>query len=97
MKKATGTHTCIPIRASEISKLEFRNFIRQEMADGHVEYSQIFSSSKIAETYADHTGTLIGDERAYNRQVSDALQRKYGGTTRNIPEQYKTIRFTTLL
>ena len=91
MKKARGTHTCIPIPKNDIAKLEFRNFIRKEMAEGISEYSHIKQNSKIDEKYAQYVGNLIGDERSYTRQVSETIAKKYGGRTDEIPAQYKTL------
>ena len=91
MLQAKGTHTCCPSPVSNISKLEYRNFVRECVQNGETNYKKIKQSSKVEEKYAQHSANLLGDEDNFRKQLGKIKRKKFGGTE-VVPPEYQTIK-----
>lgn len=71
-------HTCKGIPKSQISKLQFRNFLKDKMKDGVHDLSQIRKLSGIDAKYDQYSAELIGDDRTWQRCITESKIKRFG-------------------
>lgn len=79
MLSTDKTHTCPGIPKSQISKLQFRNFIKDKIKDGIRDLSLIRELSGIDAKFDMYSATLIGDgNRPWRRCITESKIKQLG-------------------
>ena len=79
MLPTTGIHTCQGIPESQITKLQFRNFVKDKLRDGISTYKEIETLSGLKANFAEERAKLVGDARTWRRCITESKIKKDGG------------------
>ena len=90
MLETNGIHTCEGVPENQITKLQFRNYVKAKMSEGQSDFDVIRVQSGVDE-WDQKQGKMLGDDRTYRRLMTERRALIHEGVPNGIPVELTQI------
>ena len=90
MLETNGIHTCEGVPENQITKLQFRNYVKAKMSEGQSDFDVIRVQSGVDE-WDQKQGKMLGDDRTYRRLMTERRALIHDGVPNGIPVELTQI------